>query len=56
VLADNAKAIAALTALQTQMETTMNVPLRAIGERYGNEVPIIDTAACNINIYGSIMY
>ena len=56
VLADEAKATAALTALQTQMETTMNVPLRAIGERYGNEVPIIDTAACTINIYGSIMH
>jgi hypothetical protein len=59
-LADNAKATAALAALQAQMETTMNVPLKIIGERYGEgpnrRVPFINTAACTINIYGSTMY
>ena len=52
-LADEVATKAALTALQAQMETTMNVPLRAIGARYGNEVPFIDTATCWVNMYGS---
>jgi len=45
-LADQAKATAALTAYQVQLETTMNAPLKAIGERYGNRVPHLDTAKC----------
>ena len=52
-LADEVATKAALTALQAQMETTMNVPLRAIGARYGNEVPFIDTATCMVDFYGS---
>jgi hypothetical protein len=52
-LADTAKTTAALTTLQAQMETTMNVPLRAIGERYNSRVPFINTAACYIDIYGN---
>jgi hypothetical protein len=45
-LADKATATAALTALLAQLETTMNAPLRAIGERYGNRVPQFDMANC----------
>jgi hypothetical protein len=45
-LADQAKATAALAAFQVQLETTMNAPLRAIGERYGNRIPRLDTVKC----------
>jgi len=45
-LADETKATAALKALLAQLETTMNAPLRAIGERYGNRVPQFDTTKC----------
>lgn len=48
-LADNAKATTALQALLTQFETTMNAPLRAIGERYGNRVPQFDTTKCTFS-------
>jgi len=46
VLAEEAKVLPALTALQVQLETTMNAPLKAIGERYSNRVPQFDTAMC----------
>ena len=45
-LANEAKANAALAAFQAQLETTMNAPLKAIGERYGNRVPLFDTTTC----------
>jgi hypothetical protein len=45
-LADNATATAAFKTFLAQLETTMNAPLRAIGERYGNRVPQFDTVEC----------
>ena len=41
-LADEPKANAALTAIKAQLETTMNAPLRAIGDRYGNRILQLD--------------
>ena len=41
-LANEPKATAALTAIKAQLETTMNAPLRVIGERYGNRMLQLD--------------
>lgn len=46
-LADEAKTATAFTALLAQFETTMNAPLRIIGERYKSRVPQFDTIRCS---------
>ena len=47
-LADEAKTTAALSALQAQLETTMNAPLKTIGERYKSRVPQFDPKWCRV--------
>ena len=48
-LADEAKTTAALAALQAQLETTMNAPLKTIGERYKSRVPQFDPKWCRVS-------
>ena len=48
-LADEAKTTAALSALQAQLETTMNAPLKTIGERYKSRVPQFDPKWCRVS-------
>lgn len=50
-LANEAKTAKALTALQAQLETTMNAPLKAIGDRYKARVYKFNTTLCSFLVH-----